>query len=274
MERDVAFDLLHELVDVAVENGHRPEALEIAERDGCIVRAPSPIRIDRPQRDMREDDDRRRGLAAVEVVLQPFELIGAEIAEAELLQVHHVVEADEVHAVVIEAVPAAALGAFAVAFEIGFPGRLVGDVVFAGNVVHVETPVPPMIWFAASNSAGLALCVMSPVCSMNAGFDGSASIRPIASFSVSMRVRIGGLVEADMTVGNLQERETARRRCGRLGPSSNESDFGTPPATVQRTPVPAQIMHSSACRRFTLGPLALSSMRVPFSEAVTSSFEG
>ena len=139
MERDVAFDLLHELVDVAVENGHRSEALEIAERDGSIVRAPSPIRIDRPQGDVGEDDDRRRGAQALDVVLQPLELIGSEKAEAAGLQVGHVDEADEVHAALIEAVPAGALGVLAVALEIGLAGPLIDDVVLAGNVVHLQT---------------------------------------------------------------------------------------------------------------------------------------
>ena len=32
MEGDVAFNLLHHLVDVAVEHGHRAETLQVAER--------------------------------------------------------------------------------------------------------------------------------------------------------------------------------------------------------------------------------------------------
>ena len=139
MERDVAFDLLHELVDVAVENGHRAEALEIAERDGSVVRTPAPARIDRPQGDVGEDDDRRRGAQALDVVLQPLELIGSEKAEAAGLQVGHVDEADEVHAGLIEAVPAGALGVLAVALEIGLAGPLIDDIVLTGNVVHLQT---------------------------------------------------------------------------------------------------------------------------------------
>ena len=59
---------------------------------------------------------RRR--AALEVVFEPVELLVAEIAEAAGFQVHDVDQADEMHAVVVEAVPAGALGAFAVAVEI------------------------------------------------------------------------------------------------------------------------------------------------------------
>src|ERR1700746_2287273 len=50
MERDVALDLLLDLVDVAVEHGDRPEALQIAESAGSVLGSPSPFLIDRPQR--------------------------------------------------------------------------------------------------------------------------------------------------------------------------------------------------------------------------------
>ena len=48
---------------------------------------------------------------ALEVVLEPFELLGAEIAEAAGLEVDDVDEADEVHAAGVEGIPAGALGA-------------------------------------------------------------------------------------------------------------------------------------------------------------------
>ena len=59
-----------------------------------------------------------RGRAALQIVLQPFELLGAEIAEAAGLEIDDVDEADEMHAVGVEAVPAGALGAVAVALAI------------------------------------------------------------------------------------------------------------------------------------------------------------
>src|SRR5205085_3968966 len=48
MERDVALDLLLDLVDVAVEHGHRPEALQIAERAWGVLGSPTPFLVDRP----------------------------------------------------------------------------------------------------------------------------------------------------------------------------------------------------------------------------------
>ena len=82
VEGDIALDLLHHLVDVAVEHGDRAELLQHPERLLGILRAPSPIGIDRPERNMGEDDDRRARGARGDVGLQPGELIGTEIAHA------------------------------------------------------------------------------------------------------------------------------------------------------------------------------------------------
>ena len=54
----VALDLLDDLVDVAVEDGHGSETTQIGHGLGGIGRAPAPFRIDRPQRHVRENDDR------------------------------------------------------------------------------------------------------------------------------------------------------------------------------------------------------------------------
>src|SRR5262245_30893624 len=60
MEGDVSFDFLHDLMDVAVEHGHRAEALEVAKRPRAVFRTPTPLRIDGPQWNVCEDDDRLR----------------------------------------------------------------------------------------------------------------------------------------------------------------------------------------------------------------------
>ena len=48
MEGDVTLDLLHDLMDVAVEHSHRAESFEIAEGASATFRAPAPIRINGP----------------------------------------------------------------------------------------------------------------------------------------------------------------------------------------------------------------------------------
>ena len=59
VERDVALHLLDDLVDVAVEHRHRAKALQ--QRQGLQPSSvPQPHSgVDRPQRDMGENDDRR-----------------------------------------------------------------------------------------------------------------------------------------------------------------------------------------------------------------------
>ena len=138
MERHIAFDLLHELVNVAVEHRDRTKAREQLQRLRRILRAPAPFGRDGPQGDMREDDDRRRCALSLQIVGEPGELLGAEIAHAAGLQIEDIDEADEMRAAVIEGIPALALGELAVAIEIGLAVVLVDDVVFARNVMHVE----------------------------------------------------------------------------------------------------------------------------------------
>src|SRR6266702_2013940 len=60
VEGDVAFDLLHHLVDVAVQHGDRAEALDVFQRASAVLGAPAPLRIHRPQRGMGEQHDRGR----------------------------------------------------------------------------------------------------------------------------------------------------------------------------------------------------------------------
>ena len=64
---------------------------------------------------MGEHHDRGGFGFPLEVVLEPFKLLGTQIAEAAALEVHHIDEADEVHAAGVERIPAGTLGALAVA---------------------------------------------------------------------------------------------------------------------------------------------------------------
>ena len=79
------------------------------------------------------------GCLRLQVVGEPGELLGAEIAHAAGLEIDDVDEADEVHAGLVERIPAGALRALAVALEIGLAVVLVDDVVFARHVMRVET---------------------------------------------------------------------------------------------------------------------------------------
>src|SRR4029079_13600804 len=94
-------------------------------------------RIDRPERNVRKQNNRRRFGFALEIVGEPGELLGAEIAEAAGLEVDDVDEADEMHAAGIEGIVAGALGALAVALLVELD-LLVEEIVLAGHVMHVK----------------------------------------------------------------------------------------------------------------------------------------
>ena len=94
----MAFDLLHHLMNVAVQHRDGPETFEMGKRAGAVVRAPPPLRVHRPQRDVREDDNWRAALQVFDVLLEPFQLIVAERTKSTGFEIDDVDEADEVYA--------------------------------------------------------------------------------------------------------------------------------------------------------------------------------
>src|SRR6478736_3893953 len=59
---------------------------------------------------MSEDDDRRGGGKALHIIGEPGELLRPKLAHAASLEVHHIVETDEMDTVLVERIPACALG--------------------------------------------------------------------------------------------------------------------------------------------------------------------
>src|ERR1700761_8539081 len=86
---------------------------------------------------MREHDDRRRFRPPTQVLLEPFDLFGAEIAKTSSLQIDDVDEPDEVNAVSVEGIIACALGAAAIAVAIELD-VFVEEIVLARYIMHVE----------------------------------------------------------------------------------------------------------------------------------------
>jgi len=104
MERHVTFDLLHDLMDMAVEHGHRAEALQHIDRLQAVVGAPTPVGINCPQRDMGEHHDRRRIRLVLDVVGEPRELLRSQPAESSGFEIDHVHKPDEMHSMIVEGV--------------------------------------------------------------------------------------------------------------------------------------------------------------------------
>src|SRR6266550_1967126 len=90
---------------------------------------------------------------------------------------------------------------------------------------------------------------------MKEGFAGSALILPIASPSVPIALGLAGAWKPIWL--SLICRKVSLLGSAASAPSMIPSERGTPPEIVHSTPVPAQVMHSSAFRR--LRPLPPSS---------------
>ena len=136
MKCNVAFHLLHGLVNVAIEHGDRPETFEIPKRLLAVVRPPTPLGIHGPKRDVREDHDGRTAFQSLHIFFQPLELLRAEGAESTRLEVYYIDQADEVDSIFVETVPAATLRCLALAVQVVL--AVVGqDIVLARDEKHI-----------------------------------------------------------------------------------------------------------------------------------------
>ena len=163
---------------------------------------------------MREHHDGGAGRQAGHVFLQPFQLRFAQRPQAGALQVDHIHQPDEVHAMCVEAVPAVAFGALAVAVEVALAVFL-QYVVLPGNGVDLQSgrfqKLRTVIEF-------LGLGQMRDVAGVNderrlVGLAGHLLQRFLEGAG---HVGVDRLVEAQMAVADLREAEAlGLRRFGR-----------------------------------------------------------
>src|SRR5215470_10713364 len=69
VEADRTFHFLQDLMNVAVQDGDRAEALEMRERLFAIIRHPAPLRVHRPEGHMGEDDQRSAAAQTLDIFL-------------------------------------------------------------------------------------------------------------------------------------------------------------------------------------------------------------
>src|SRR5262249_21638737 len=117
----MALHLLHGLVDVAIQHRDRAKSLEVRQRLRAIGRAPTPFTVNGPEGHVGKNNDGRAAAQAGDIFLEPIELLRPKDTKAAGLEVSHVDQADEPHALVVEALPAAAAGAFAVTLQVALP---------------------------------------------------------------------------------------------------------------------------------------------------------
>src|SRR5438874_236218 len=84
----IAFDFLQGLVNVAVEHRDRTKLLQIGERLGAVLRAPSPVLINRPQRNVGKDDDGRAVRKMFDVFFHPLQLLRPKGSQAASLEIY------------------------------------------------------------------------------------------------------------------------------------------------------------------------------------------
>ncbi len=198
-------------MDVAVQHAHRSEAPQ--HRGGLlgIASPPAPVGVEGPERDVSEDHDGRGVSPRGEVGLEPGQLIGAQLAHAARFELLDVDQADEVDALMVEAEPAVAGRALAVAIEEGLAVPVVQHVVLAR---HVEGLQPRL----AQDLIGVVELVVPRQLADVAGVDdevGRLRQRPDLGDGLAVGdpgVRIGRLGEADVAVGHLHEVEAGALR--------------------------------------------------------------
>src|SRR5678815_2841642 len=91
VEGGVAFGFLEHLVNMAIEDCEGAKAFQVTQSAFSVAGAPPPLRVNLPERDVREDDDGHATGNSFEVILHPVELIVAELAQTALADVHDVV---------------------------------------------------------------------------------------------------------------------------------------------------------------------------------------
>ena len=136
MKRDVSFDLLHGLVDVPVQDREGAEFFQVGQGLGTVFGAPTPFGVNGPQRNVREHHDGSAVFQMLYIIFEPLQLFVAQRSQSTRLKVHDVHQPNEMHAFLVEAVPARALAAFGEAVQEVF-SVVVQDVMFAGDIENV-----------------------------------------------------------------------------------------------------------------------------------------
>src|SRR5262249_18733 len=100
-----------------------------------IICPPPPLRINRPQRNVRKNNNRSARRKRLEIFFQPVQLFGAQNTKAAFANVQHVDQANKVHAFLVKAVPTRAESVLSKALSI--KRTVVADhVVFARDVKY------------------------------------------------------------------------------------------------------------------------------------------
>src|SRR3569832_2169618 len=93
-------------MNVAIQDRHGAELLQVGEGLRAVVRAPAPLRIDRPQWNVSENNNGCAVLKISHISFEPLDLLTTQGSQASRFEVHDVDQANKVNAILVEAVPA------------------------------------------------------------------------------------------------------------------------------------------------------------------------
>src|SRR4029450_5408039 len=200
--------------------GEAPNGRGCSGARGPVVVDPAPLRVDGPERHVRVPYDGRAVREPGHVTLEPRELLGAEVAEPSRLEVQHIDEADEVTALIVEALPAVARPSG------GEPAEVLGAAV--GEDVVLPWDVERLVSAGALERLGHDVeCARLLRVRDIAGVDDKGGLRVERldagdrRFEAAQGVLVGLALEADVSVADLDKVEAGRRGLG-LGRASSE----------------------------------------------------
>ena len=233
-----------------------PNGRSSASACGRIRRAPAPWLPDRPHRDVREHDDRRRMRHAGEIRLSQASCSSPSDASVPSLKFSTLLRPTKCTPPWSKLYQRLAVAVVIEVLQIAGRRRRRSRRVRPAPCARDRRGSRSGFRCALPNSSGFDRWLTSPVCTTNAGASRQRVDVGDRAAQAADDVGIRILVKADVRVADLHERQriclrrSQRRVAVRVAPSAR----GTPPATVHTTAAPLQLArHFNACRRVSVG---------------------
>src|SRR5712671_4965205 len=209
MECHVSFHLLHHLMNVSVQYGHRAEAFQQIEGLRAILGGPAPVRICGPQWNMSKDHDRSAGPQFGHIALEPRHLLVSQRAHA--FELRRIVQPNEMDPFVVEALPTPPGGALTVTLHV-LLALVSQQVVLSGDEERLLLAHPFKELVQGIELTGLRQVRQIPRMKDEVGLMVQRVDLIHRGLESQVDIRIGCLVEPDVTVADLDESEVLGAR--------------------------------------------------------------
>src|SRR5439155_26343627 len=199
-------------LNVPVEHSHGPKALQISQRALAIACGPAPLRIDRPEWNVRKDNNRRGRSEIFHVSFKPLELIVSELTQAAGLEIQDIDQYNKMDTVFVKAVPARAFAfdALQITFTVKL-SSIVKHIVLPGNIENVLGSAALEHFIESVELFGLRqLCNISRV-NKERGRPRHCVDAIESNFEGRRDIFIRFLTETDVTIADLQKAQVGSR---------------------------------------------------------------